>query len=425
MTKKEYRIETKAIQAGYDPKTGESRIPPISQSTTFVYEKADDMAALFDLEASGFFYTRLGNPTTDAYQKKMAELEGGIAAIATASGQSASLYSVANIAQSGDNIIALNNIYGGTFTLLKASLARFGIETRFVEIGELDKIHDLVDENTKCVFGESLSNPSVQVLDIEKVADIAHQHGLPLIIDNTFPTPYLCRPFEHGADIIVHSSTKYLDGHAAAMGGIVIDSGKFDWTNGRFPLLTEPDPNYHGVSYTESFKEAAYITRATAVLSRDLGAIISPMNAFLTSRGVETLHLRMERHSENALKVAKFLEGHEKVESVNYPGLKSDQYYELAKKYLPKGQSGVVSVRVKGGKEEGKKFMEALNLFRIVTHVADTRSCVLHPASATHRQLDDATLIASGIYPNSVRLSIGIENIDDIIEDIDQALSQI
>lgn len=425
MMKKDYRIETKAVQAGYDPKSGESRIPPIAQSTTFAYEKADDMAALFDLEGSGFFYTRLANPTTDAYQKKVAELEGGIAAVATSSGQAASLYSVINIAQSGDNLIALNNIYGGTFTLLKASLARFGIETRFVKIDELDKIPDLIDENTKCIFGESLSNPSVQVLDIEKVANIAHDHDIPLIIDNTFPTPYLCRPFEHGADIIVHSSTKYLDGHAAAMGGIVVDSGNFDWANGKFPLLSDPDPNYHGISYTESFGNAAYATRATAVLSRDFGAIISPMNAFLTNRGIETLHLRMERHSENALKVAKFLEGHEKVESVNYPGLESDEYYELAQKYLPKGQSGVVSVRVKGGKEEGKKFMEAFKLFKIVTHVADTRSCVLHPASATHRQLDDATLIASGIYPNSVRLSIGIENIDDIIEDIDQALNQI
>lgn len=422
----EYKIGTKCVQGGYTPKNGEPRILPIYQSTTFKYENADQMGRLFDLEENGYFYTRLANPTNDAVAKKIAELEGGVAAILTSSGQAASFYSMFNIAGAGDHIISSAAIYGGTFNLLDVTMRKLGIDVTFVSPDSTEEeIMAIAKPNTKCVFAETLSNPSLNVLDIETFANAAHKIGVPLIVDNTFPTPVNCRPFEFGADIVTHSTTKYMDGHATSVGGVIVDSGNFDWTAhaDKYPGLCTPDESYHGITYTERFGKAAYITKATAQLMRDLGSIPSAFNSFLLELGLETLELRVRRHCENAQKVAEYLEAHPKIDWVNYPGLKSNKYYERAQKYFPNGSSGVVSFGVAGGREAAVKFMNGLKLAAIVTHVADVRTCVLHPASTTHRQLTDEQLVACGVNPELVRFSVGIENVDDIIADLEQALA--
>ena len=420
------KLDTLCVQAGYEPKNGEPRVVPIAQSTTFVYDSAETMGKLFDLEEDGFFYTRLANPTLDAVAKKIAALEGGVGAMLTASGQAASLISITNICRTGDHVIASAAIYGGTFNLFNKTLRELGIAFDFVapdiSAEELDKAFK---PNTKAVFIETVTNPSLDVVDIELFAKVAHAHHVPLIVDNTFATPINCRPFEWGADIVVHSTSKYMDGHAVALGGVVVDSGSFDWTSGDYPMLTTPDETYHGVVYTEQFGKAAYITKCVTHLMRDLGPQQSPQNAFLLNLGLDTLALRMERHCSNAQAVAEFLEGHDKIEKVDYPGLKSNKYYEKAQKYMPHGTCGVISVFVKGGKEGAVRFMEGLQLAKIVIHVADARTCVLHPASTTHRQLSDQQLIDAGIAPNMVRLSVGIENPDDIIADLEKALEQV
>lgn len=418
-------LDSLCVQAGYEPKNGEPRIVPIVQSTTFKYDDADEVAALFDLAKDGHMYSRISNPTVASLEEKIARLEGGVGAVATSSGQAATLLSVLTITKSGKNIVALNNIYGGTYTLLGSTLEKFGIKTKFVPLNDFQKLEDAIDDDTKLIFGETIGNPGVEVLDIERAAEVAHKNNIPLIIDNTFATPYLARPFEYGADIVVHSATKYIDGHATSVGGIIVDSGNFDWTSGKFSCLTDEDPNYHGLSYTKTFKEKAYITKTRAVFLRDFGTTLSPFNAFLMNVGTETLALRMKRHSENALKVAKFLEGHEKVEWVHYPLLESSDSYELAKKYLKKGASGVISFGVKGGIDETKKWINSLNLVSLVVHVADTRSHALHPASMTHRQLSKEAQLESGILPNMVRLSVGIEDADDIIKDLEDAFKEI
>ena len=419
-------IETKCVQEGYSPKNGEPRVLPIYQSTTFKYESSDAMGRLFDLEDEGFFYTRLANPTANAVEKKIAALEGGVGAMMTSSGQAATMAAVMNIAGAGDNIICSSAVYGGTFNLLAVTLEKYGISTTFVDPDlSLEELQTYVNDNTKAVLGETIANPSLIVLDIEKFAELAHSNGIPLIVDNTFATPVLCRPIEFGADIVIHSTSKYLDGHACALGGIIVDSGNFDWeASGKFPGLTTPDDSYHGIVYTKHFGKAAYITKACVQLMRDMGLSPAPMNAFLLNLGTETLHLRMPRHSENALKVAKFLEADERIEWVNYPGLESNKYYPLVKKYLKDGCSGVVSFGVKGGREKAVKFLDSLEVAAIVTHVADARTCALHPASSTHRQLTDEQLNACGVSPDLVRFSVGIENVDDIIEDINQALDK-
>lgn len=422
---KNLSLETLCVQAGYEAESGQARILPLYQSTTYKYDSADEVAALFDLEAPGHMYSRISNPTLEAFEKKITLLEGGQAALATSSGQAATLLSILTLAKQGDNLIAFNNLYGGTHTLLNSTLRNFGIETRFVELNAPgEEIEALIDDKTKLIFGESLANPGVQVLDIEKVAEVAHKNGLPLIVDNTFPTPYLCRPIDFGADIVIHSTTKYLDGHATSVGGIIVDSGNFDWTQGRFDCLSDKDPNYHGLSYTETFGDLAYITRARVVFMRDLGSTMSPFNGFLTNLGVETLALRMDKHSSNALEVARFLENSPNVDWVNYPLLESSDDYELAKKYLPRGASGVISFGVKGGVEEGKKFIDSLKLASLVVHVGDIRTHVLHPASMTHRQLSKEDQEAAGVLENMVRLSVGIESAEDIIEDLQQALER-
>ena len=419
------KIETKCIQEGYKPKNGEPRVLPIYQSTTYKYDTAEYMGKLFDLEADGFFYTRLANPTVDAVEKKIAALEGGVGAMCTASGQAASLMSIMTIAKAGDNILCSSAVYGGTLNLFGVTLKKFGIDVTFVEPDtSLEDLEKLIKPNTKAVFGETIANPALNVLDIEKFATLAHNNGIPLIVDNTFATPILCRPFEFGADIIVHSTSKYMDGHAVSLGGVVVDSGKFDWSkSGKFPEFTEPDDSYHGVVYTEKFGESAFIVKARAQLMRDLGSMMSPQNAFLLNLGLETVHLRMARHSENALKVAKFLENDERIAWVNYPGLESSKYKSLVDKYLPLGASGVVSFGIKGGREAATKFLNALSLAAIVTHVADARTCALHPASTTHRQLTDKQLEECGTGADLIRLSVGIENVEDIIADLDQALN--
>ena len=419
-------IETKCVQEGYSPKNGEPRVLPIYQSTTFKYESSDAMGRLFDLEDEGFFYTRLANPTANAVEKKIAALEGGVGAMMTSSGQAATMAAVMNIAGAGDNIICSSAVYGGTFNLLAVTLEKYGISTTFVDPDlSLEELQTYVNDNTKAVLGETIANPSLIVLDIEKFAELAHSNGIPLIVDNTFATPVLCRPIEFGADIVIHSTSKYLDGHACALGGIIVDSGNFDWeASGKFPGLTTPDDSYHGIVYTKHFGKAAYINKACVQLMRDMGLSPAPMNAFLLKLGTETLHLRMPRHSENALKVAKFLEADERIEWVNYPGLESNKYYPLVKKYLKDGCSGVVSFGVKGGREKAVKFLDSLEVAAIVTHVADARTCALHPASSTHRQLTDEQLNACGVSPDLVRFSVGIENVDDIIEDINQALDK-
>ncbi|WP_171020567.1 O-acetylhomoserine aminocarboxypropyltransferase/cysteine synthase family protein [Anaerofustis stercorihominis] len=416
---------TKCVQGGYQPKTGEPRILPIIQSTTFKYSTSEEMGKLFDLEAEGYFYTRLQNPTNDMVAKKICELEGGVAAMLTSSGQAANFYAIMNIAQAGDHIICSTAVYGGTYNLYAHTIKKMGVECTFVDPDiskeELDKAFK---ENTKAVVGETIANPALVVLDIEKFANAAHEHGVPLIIDNTFATPINCRPFEWGADIVTHSTTKYMDGHATCVGGAIVDSGNFDWDKhkDKFPGLTTPDVTYHGLVYTERFGKLAYITKATAQLMRDLGSIQSPENAFLLNLGLETLHLRMQRHCENALAVAKFLDNHEKVAWVNYPGLEGNKYYDLAQKYMPNGTCGVIAFGLKGGREASVKMMDNLEMTAIVTHVADARTSVLHPASHTHRQMNDQELIEAGVQPDLIRLSVGIEDIDDIIEDLNKAL---
>ena len=420
-----YKPNTVCVQGGYHPKNGEPRVLPIYQSTTFKYESSEQMGRLFDLSESGYFYTRLQNPTNDAVAAKICELEGGAAAMLTSSGQAATFYSLFNICGAGDHIVASSAIYGGSFNLIAVTMKRMGIEATFLhpDVSE-DELAAAFRPNTKAVFAEVLANPALVVLDIEKFARQAHAHGVPLIVDNTFPTPINCRPFEFGADIVTHSTTKYMDGHATAVGGAIVDSGNFDWLAyaDKYPGLTTPDDSYHGVTYAKDFGKAGYITKATAQIMRDLGSIPSPQNAFLLNLGLETLALRVERHCSNALAVAKHLEAHSKVSWVNYPGLESSKYYELAKKYLPKGSSGVISFGVKGTREDAVKFMDSLKLGAIVTHVADARTCLLHPASTTHRQMTDEQLLEAGVTPDLIRLSVGIEDVDDIIADIDQAL---
>ena len=417
--------DTICVQGGYTPGNGEPRQIPIIQSTTFKYATSEDMGKLFDLEADGYFYSRLQNPTCDMVGKKICELEGGTAAMLTSSGQAANFFALFNLCEAGDHIVASSTIYGGTFNLISVTMKKMGIEVTLVDPESTDEELDAAFRpNTKCVFGESIANPALVVLDIEKFARAAHRHGVPLIVDNTFATPINCRPFEWGADIVTHSTSKYMDGHAMSVGGCIVDSGNFDWEahKDKFPCLTEPDASYHGVVYTEKFGKGAYITKATAQVMRDLGSIQAPMNAFLLNVGLETLHLRVPRHCENALKAAKYLKSREDVAWVNYPGLEGDRYYELAQKYMPNGTCGVISFGLKGGREAAGVFMDKLKLAAIVTHVADARTCVLHPASHTHRQLTDEQLAEAGVDPSMIRLSVGIENADDIIEDIRQAL---
>ena len=418
-----WKLETKCLQEGYRPANGETRVVPICQSTTYKYDSSEEVAMLFDRPDKGHIYSRISNPTNDALEKKIAALEGGIGAMLTASGQSATFVSIMNICQNGDHIVASSTLYGGTFNLLNVTFKKMGIDVTFINQDDTEEeIQKAFRPNTKILFGESIANPKISILDVEKFARIAHKNGVPLFVDNTFATPILLRPFEYGADVVVHSTTKYMDGHAVSVGGVVVDSGKFDWTSGKFACLTDPDPSYHGISYTETFGNAAYIVKARYQYMRDLGNNMSPMNAFLTNLGMETLHLRMERHCENAQKVAEYLSQNDKIISVSYPTLKSDKYYELAQKYLPKGCSGVISFRIKGGREAAARFMNNLKLAAIVVHVADARTAVLHPASMTHRQFTDEQLFACGIEPDMIRFSVGIENVDDIIEDIRQAL---
>ena len=426
---KNYKVETKCVQGGYTPKNGEPRQVPIVQSTTFKYATSDAMGKLFDLEASGYFYSRLQNPTCDTVAAKICELEGGTAAMLLSSGQAASFFSVFNIANVGDHVISSASIYGGTYNLFAVTMKKMGIDFTFVDPDcTPEELNAAFRENTKAVFGETLANPALTVLDIEKFATAAHAHGVPLIIDNTFATPINCRPFEHGADIVTHSTTKYMDGHGSAVGGCIVDSGNFDWMAhaDKFPGLCTPDESYHGVTYAERFgKEGAYIYKATAQLMRDFGCTQSPQSAYLLNLGLESLHVRMERHCENAQKVAEFLEANEKISWVNYPGLKSSKYYELAQKYMPGGTCGVVSFGIKGGRAAATKFMESLKIAAIETHVADARSCCLHPASTTHRQMSDEELSFAGVPADLVRFSCGLEHYEDLIADIQQALENI
>ena len=421
------RPETMCIQAGYEPKNGSPRALQIYQSTTFTFDSTEHVGALFDLTAGDAFYTRLGNPTTDCVEKKIAALEGGVGALCTSSGQAASMLAVMNIAEAGDHVIASSAIYGGTFNLLGVTLKKFGVDVTFVDgDAPLEQLQKEIRPNTKAVFGETIANPALHVLDIEKFAALAHNNGIPLIVDNTFATPILCRPFDFGADIIVHSTTKYMDGHAVQMGGVIVDSGKFDWgASGKFPGLTEPDESYHGLRYTESFGAAAYITKARVQLMRDMGTCQTPMGAFLLDLGLQTLPLRIRQHSSNALKVAQFLEQQPDVEFINYPNLPSDKYHALAQKYLPEGTAGVISFSIKGGRARAAKFIDSLKMISLEVHVADIHSCILHPATATHRQLSDEQLVACGITPGLVRLSVGLEHVDDILDDLKQAFAAI
>lgn len=426
MTKK--NLGTLCVQAGYEPKNGEPRVVPIIQSTTFKYDSSEQMGNLFDLKEAGYFYTRLANPTNDAVANKITALEGGVAGILTSSGQAANFYALLNILKAGDHIIASSAIYGGTYNLIAHTMKDLGIESTFVDPAiSLEDLNKEFKENTKAVFGETLSNPSLKVLDIETFAKAAHEHGVPLIVDNTFPTPIFLRPIEWGADIVTHSTTKYMNGFANSVGGAVIDSGNFDWSKykDKFPGLTEPDETYHGVIYTEAFGKGAYITKMTTTLMRDLGSIPSPQNSFYLEIGLETLHLRMPRHYENALAVARFLENSEKISWVSFSALEKDSQHELAKKYLPDGSCGVIAFGVKGGREAATKFMDSLKLAAVVTHVADSRTCVLHPASTTHRQMNEEELVQAGISPDLVRMSVGIEDVKDITDDVKQALEKI
>ncbi len=420
------KIETKCLHAGYEPKNGEPRVLPIYQSTTYKYDSTDFVGQLFDLTAEGHMYSRISNPTVDAVEKKIAALEGGIGALCTTSGQSASFIALMNLLESGDHVISSSTIYGGTVNLFAITLKKFGIEVTFVDPdAQPAEIEAAFRPNTKAVFGEIMANPAMNVLDIEKFAKLAHAHDVPLLIDNTFATPILCRPFAWGADIVIHSTTKYMDGHALQVGGVIVDSGNFPWDNGKFPGLSTPDESYHGIVYTESFGKAAYITKARVQLMRDLGCYPAAHSAFLLNLGLETLALRMERHCANAQKVAAYLESQEAVEFVNYPGLKSSKYYTLAQKYLPNGCCGVICFSIKGGRERAAAFIDHLQLASLEVHVADIRTCVLHPASSTHRQLSDEQLVNCGITPGLIRLSCGIENVEDILDDLKQAFAQI
>ena len=421
-----YKKGTQAVQGGYHPGNGEPRQIPIIQSTTFRYEKGDDMGVLFDLEASGYFYSRLQNPTNDFVAAKLCELENGTAAMLTSSGQAANFFAIFNIAQSGDHVISSNSIYGGTYNLFAVTMKKMGIDFTFVSpTASEEEIQAAFRPNTKAVFGETIANPQLTVIDLEKFAKIAHQNGVPFIVDNTFATPINCRPLDWGADIVTHSTTKYIDGHGSSVGGAIIDGGRFDWKAhaDKYPGLTTPDESYHGVVYAEQFgNEGAFITKATTQLMRDLGSIQSPQNAYYIGLGIESLHVRMPKHCENGLKVAQFLKDHPAVESVSYPGLEGDTYFELAQKYMPNGTCGVVSFCIKGGRKEAQAFMDNLKLASIATHVADARSCCLNPATTTHRQLSDEELNAAGVYPNLIRFSCGLEDAEDLIDDIDQAL---
>ncbi|WP_411354816.1 O-acetylhomoserine aminocarboxypropyltransferase/cysteine synthase family protein [Peptoniphilus harei] len=426
MTKK--NLGTLCVQAGYEPKNGEPRVVPIVQSTTFKYDSSQQMANLFDLKEAGYFYTRLANPTNDAVANKITALEGGVAGILTSSGQAANFYALLNILKAGDHIVASSAIYGGTYNLIANTMKNLGIEATFVEPDvSIEELNKAFKENTKVVFGETLSNPSLSVLDIETFAKAAHDHGVPLIVDNTFPTPIFLRPIEWGADIVTHSTTKYMNGFANSVGGVVIDSGNFDWSKykDKYPGLTTPDESYHGVVFTETFGKGAYITKMTTTLMRDLGSIPSPQNSFYLSIGLETLHLRMPRHYENALALAKYLKDHDKISWVSFSGLEDDSQHELAQKYLPDGSCGVIAFGIKGGREAATKFMDGLKLAAVVTHVADARTCVLHPASTTHRQMNDEELAHAGISPDLIRMSVGIEDAEDIIKDVEQALANL
>ncbi len=420
------KIETKCLHAGYTPKNGEPRVMPIVQSTTYVYDSTDDVAAVFDDPTKSLIYSRFENPTTDAVEKKIAALEGGVAAMCTSSGQAASLLSILNICEAGDSFIASSSIYGGTINLFGVTLKRMGIECIWVDVDATEEeLNAAFKENTKAVFGETIANPALTVLDIEKWAKAAHAHGCPLIIDNTFATPILCRPIEWGADIVIHSTSKYMDGHAVQVGGVIVDSGKFDWTNGKFPCMTEPDESYHGIVYTKDYAAAPFITKARMQLMRDFGCYPAANSSFLLNLGLETLHVRMKQYCENAIKVAKYIESTGKVNFVSYPGLESDKYHALAEKYLPLGTSGVISFSIKGGRDTAVKFMDSLTLASNEVHVADIRTCVLHPASATHRQLTDEQLVAAGIDGGLIRFSVGLENVEDILEDVKQAFEKI
>lgn len=426
MTKK--NLGTLCVQAGYEPKNGEPRVVPIVQSTTFKYDSSQQMANLFDLKEAGYFYTRLANPTNDAVANKITALEGGVAGILTSSGQAANFYALLNILKAGDHIVASSAIYGGTYNLIANTMKNLGIEATFVEPDvSPEELNKAFKENTKVVFGETLSNPSLKVLDIEAFAKAAHDHGVPLIVDNTFPTPIFLRPIEWGADIVTHSTTKYMNGSANSVGGVVVDSGNFDWSKykDKYPGLTNPDETYHGVVFTETFGKGAYITKMTTTLMRDLGSIPSPQNSFYLSIGLETLHLRMPRHYENALALARYLKDHEKISWVSFSGLEDDSQHELAQKYLPDGSCGVIALGIKGGREAATKFMDRLKLAAVVTHVADARTCVLHPASTTHRQMNDEELAHAGISPDLIRMSVGIEDAEDIIKDVEQALANL
>lgn len=426
MTKK--NLGTLCVQAGYEPKNGEPRVVPIVQSTTFKYDSSQQMANLFDLKEAGYFYTRLANPTNDAVANKITALEGGVAGILTSSGQAANFYALLNIVSAGDHIVASSAIYGGTYNLIANTMKNLGIEATFVEPDvSPEELNKAFKENTKVVFGETLSNPSLKVLDIEAFAKAAHDHGVPLIVDNTFPTPIFLRPIEWGADIVTHSTTKYMNGFANSVGGVVVDSGNFDWSKhkDKYPGLTTPDESYHGVVFTETFGKGAYITKMTTTLMRDLGSIPSPQNSFYLSIGLETLHLRMPRHYENALGLAKYLKDHDKISWVSFSGLEGDSQHELAQKYLPDGSCGVIAFGIKGGREAATKFMDGLKLAAVVTHVADARTCVLHPASTTHRQMNDEELAHAGISPDLIRMSVGIEDAEDIIKDVEQALENL
>lgn len=425
---KKLKEATICVQGGWQPKNGEPRVLPIYQSTTFKYDTTEQMARLFDLEESGYFYTRLQNPTNDAVAAKIAALEGGAGAMLTSSGQAANFYAVFNICEAGDHLVSSSSIYGGTFNLFAVTMKKLGIECTFVDPdASEEEISKAFRPNTKLLFGETIANPGMNVLDIEKFARIAHSYGVPLIVDNTFATPINCRPLEWGADIVVHSTTKYMDGHALCVGGVIVDGGKFDWEAHaeKFPGLTTPDASYHGLTYTKKFGNVAYLTKATAQLMRDLGSIQSPQNAFLLNVGLETLHLRMKQHCANAQKVAEYLQAHPKVAWVRYCGLEGDKYHELAQKYMPNGSCGVLSFGVKGTREDAAKLMDNFRFICIVTHVADARTCVLHPASHTHRQLTDEQLVEAGVAPDLIRLSVGIEDVDDIIADLEQALQKI
>ncbi|MGN1432610.1 MAG: O-acetylhomoserine aminocarboxypropyltransferase/cysteine synthase family protein [Ruminococcus sp.] len=422
------KIETKCLHSGYEPKNGEPRQLPVYQSTTFKYQTSDEMGKLFDLEANGYFYTRLQNPTNDAVAAKIADLEGGVAGMLTSSGQAANFFALFNICEAGSHIVASSSIYGGTFNLLGVTMKKMGIECTFVDQNlPEEELAKAFRPNTRAVFGETITNPTVFVLDIEKFARLAHSHGVPLIVDNTFATPVNCQPLKWGADIVTHSTTKYMDGHAIGVGGAIVDSGNFDWLShaDKYPGLTTPDDSYHGIVYAEKFGKLAYITKATVQLMRDLGSIQSPQNAFYLMNGLESLHVRMQRHCENALAIAKFLKSNDKVAWVDYPDLEGDKYYDLAQKYLPNGSCGVLAFGLKGGREQSIEFMDSLKLAAIATHVADAKTCLLHPASHTHRQMTEEQLIEAGVAPDLIRLSVGLENVDDLIDDLKQAFDKV